>query len=766
MDILVQPSEHMGAYSAIPLRVYDTDVLTSDDYKYLVNILWNKVEFSSTSSANINGVVYTTLVTDTPHSFRKGETVFVNDDSNGNEHSGYYILKSIISDTIIAIDELWGIPFGPSGSTVSRVVKYKLNPDLEGECKLDLSNSLKDFVSQNLDDTLSDLPFSGNTTRFDYDLSIGSESRYVMRFDDNIFYSGALGFVTSEFVNVADVPFNVGDQINVAQDIVAWTYTDNYFCGYVGYTGTTNHNFLTGQTIEVVGQITNPQYNGIATITAVDNTTSLCTNVPYGNNTGLEPGTIYGTPRPSYNGTATITDIVTGAGSTIIIVVNKSFGESSAVIGGDIRYADNRLTTIHNEAFVLDLRCYNAHINRLDYTVPFFEQFYIEPINCSGDTVDKLSTLLLTDNTSKKYRIEPSTKSFLLSHTDSGSTTNGLGFDFYDSGNNLIGQISQQDIFYEDMYSPIGIEQLATNLSNYQQVSGLTGGDFTSYSGSVDNYSVYGSTICNCCECDLNIHLEYKDLTSEDMTAFVQPGLINGNNFFYFTLSGSPAQLAYMPSGIDSGWYMTEQGVTEYSGITTLYAFDKNNETFCPAGVFGQEWSAPIPSPVLTSVLNEVTFLPTSIKPITKKIWFEINDDCSDYEVYHLMWKDRYGSWLSYPFIYFSKDFTEVERSTFYKTEGNWDDNTFGYDPYGRGESQYFGRSRDKVTVNSGWIKDYENLLIKDLLESTSVYLQDTEGRLLACIIEEKELELKKNNQVMIYNYKMTVRLSNNEVRF
>ncbi len=775
MNVLVQPSEHMGAYSAIPLRLFDTDSTLSDNYKYVVNILWDKVTFSGTSSANVGGIVYTSLITDTPHNFSVGDTVFVNDIDNNDTQTDYYIVRKVLDENTVVINVLWTQPYGPSlESTVSRVIKYKLNPDLENECKLDLSNTLKDFVSQNLDDTISDLPFLGDTTRFDYDLSIGSESVFVLRFDDNKFEDGNVGFLTSTYTGVTDTPFQIGDQIQVDQDIEGWSYNDNFFgSGNVGFTSfTQSHNFLSGQTVQVVGQVTNPQYNGFTTIVDVPDSQSLVTSVPFGNVSPVEGGTIYGTSRPSYNGVSTIIDIVT-ATTGVIIVVDKPFTTNSSEIGGNIRFADGRITSIFNEASITDLKCYNAHINRLDYTVDAFEPYYIDPVNCTGSTFDnKISTFLTHNNPSQKYRIEPSTKSFLLTHSDSGSTSNGLGFDFYNSSNELLGKVSQQSIYYEDMYSPIGLEQLATNIDSYIQLSGSTSDPFNSWSGSVDNYSVYMSSDCgDCCECDIFFDAYYKDMTSElEILYTKQSGTLGGYNYFYGTLSGGTieTQLWYVDDAIpisDNGWYLTERGVTAITAATDFYAFDKANDTFCP--VFdGQEWAAPLDSIIAANVNQGFTFILDSVRAISEKVWFEINDDCSDYEVYHLMWKDRYGSWLSYPFIYWSKDFTEVERSTYYKTEGNWNDDTYGYDPYGRGETQYFGRSRDKVTLNSGWVKDYENDLIKDLLESTSVYLQDPEGRLLACILEEKSLEFKKNNQIMIYNYTMSVRLSNNEVRF
>jgi hypothetical protein len=129
------------------------------------------------------------------------------------------------------------------------------------------------------------------------------------------------------------------------------------------------------------------------------------------------------------------------------------------------------------------------------------------------------------------------------------------------------------------------------------------------------------------------------------------------------------------------------------------------------------------------------------------------------------MWKDKLGSWLSYPFIYLSRDSTEVERKTYYQTEGNWEDNTFGYDSYGRGEKNYFSRSRDKITLNSGWLEDQEVFLMKDLMKSSSVYVQTPDNVLIACMIEENQIQLKKSINDQIFNYTFNIRLSGNDIR-
>jgi len=647
MNILVEPNDYMAGYSAIPIRVSDADATTSEQFKYLINIIWNKVTFSSVSDAFVNGQVNTVLELDATHSFKKGETIFINDTANNNTNSGYYNITAIISNTKIAIDQLFEIPFGGNTAIVSRVIKYKLSPDIEVEAKIDLSNTIKDFVTQNLEDT-NDI-FEGPDTLFNYDISIGSESRILWPFDDNFFVAGNIGFIYTGTTNIADVPFNIGDEIFIQQEIEAWDYFDNQFFpsfgGNIGYTGTTTHNFTTGNTIQVVGQITNPQYNGFTTVIGVPDAQSLVTNVPIGLNTPPEGGTIYGFSRPEYNGVAVITDIITGStsfGDGVVIVTDKPFTQNTTPIGGTIRYADNRLTIINNEALATGKTAYNAHINRLDYSVAAFDPYVIQN---RVSSLNNISTIL---GNTDKYRIEQSTKSWLLVHTDGLTETSSPVYNFYDSSNNLITtQIVDNVNDYQDFYIPVGIDQLLAS----------------------PNLTPVGASI----------------------------PLSAATNIDYYNVSMS----------ISAG--------TE-------------------------------------SISNDITF--------------ELNDDCSRYDIYHLLWKDRYGSWLSYPFIYVSKDFTEVERKTYYQTEGNWDNNTFGYDTYGRGEKNYFGRSRNKVLLNSGWVDEYENLLMRDLMESTAVYVQTPDNVLIAGIIEENQIELKKGISDQIFNYSFNVRLSNNEVRF
>lgn len=160
---------------------------------------------------------------------------------------------------------------------------------------------------------------------------------------------------------------------------------------------------------------------------------------------------------------------------------------------------------------------------------------------------------------------------------------------------------------------------------------------------------------------------------------------------------------------------------------------------------------------------NDIT---TPFSIITNSIKFILTDDCSSYDIYHLIFKDKYGSFIPIPFIYKSKDFIENEKKSYYQKDGNWDNDSFGYKDYGRGEKTFSSRSRESITLNSGWLKEFEIELIRELIQSPSTYIQTPDNRIFSCTLNENKVELYKQQNDPLYNYSFNVRYGFNEFRF
>jgi hypothetical protein len=89
--------------------------------------------------------------------------------------------------------------------------------------------------------------------------------------------------------------------VNISESyLYSWDFTDNAYRtgGYLGFKGTTQPQFIVGDTIEVYqdSPFTNTSYEGQTTITGVTYSGGLwyiTTNKPFGSSSPVEPGTIY-----------------------------------------------------------------------------------------------------------------------------------------------------------------------------------------------------------------------------------------------------------------------------------------------------------------------------------------------------------------------------------------------------------------------------------------------------------------------------------------
>lgn len=640
LTIITQPSQYMAGYSAVPLKVYDPNYNNYTSFKYIVNIVWDKRTISLDTPYSLGSSVYTKLDFTSPHEFKIGDTVLLDDTINLNKNTGYFNVKDVLSTTSVLIDLIPNSPFINSGSTLSKVIKYNISPDLDGYGKVDLGSVLKDFVSYDITGQTNNysLSYEGTDTRFCYEIFCGEEYNYSVDFQDNLFLSGSVGFYNTGITSLNGVAFQVGDQILIQQDIVEWNYADNYFSGgAVGFTGTTQHSFKVGQQINITGQQTFPYYNGTSTILSAS-TYSVVIDKTFQGSSPVEPGKIYGVPRPEYNTTAIITAIYIDPTYGLVIKTNLPFTTSSVPIPGKISYASGQIYTQPIQVKTTSKCVFNSFLNQSEFTMTAYNQYVLT----GGTATNKhLSTILYDDEC---YRVEPSTIGFILTHLGRSIDGDGSQFFFYDDNGNLLGSIKvPKPAGTIDYYTPFGLQQLSQ--TTYTNVSGT----FSSYSGSVSNY-----------------------------------------------------------------------------------------EMFC--------------------------YLGANLK--SQRVCFFVNQDCSMYEMYHLLWVDKLGSIVSMPFIYVSRSNIEVQRNNYYQQEGNWDGNTFGYRDYDRGEKSFYTQSRKSLILNSGFLKDFETDLIEDMMQSISVWVQTPSNHIYSAQIAIDAVELYKNINEQIFQYSMNVRYSVNENRF
>lgn len=220
-------------------------------------------------------------------------------------------------------------------------------------------------------------------------------------------------------------------------------------------------------------------------------------------------------------------------------------------------------------------------------------------------------------------------------------------------------------------------------------------------------------------------------------------------------------------------WYNSSGSLISTSYLPTGSGTYNKDDWYCPIGI-DQVYNATgrIDLSPMSGYVNTISsykvfgsrFSATS-NPSTYKYSFELNDDCSSYEIFHLIWKDSYGSYLSYPFKYISKEFIDVEKKGYLKKENiNFGDMI--YDSYGRGTTDYYGRSKESFILNSGWLEEFEVDLMKDLIQSVEIFVQKSDNKVYACTLSDTKIELYKKDYQEMIQYQFNVISATNEYRY
>jgi hypothetical protein len=111
---------------------------------------------------------------------------------------------------------------------------------------------------------------------------------------------------------------------------------------------------------------------------------------------------------------------------------------------------------------------------------------------------------------------------------------------------------------------------------------------------------------------------------------------------------------------------------------------------------------------------NETTPLGTSIR---------YNVTCKQkYPNVRIKWKNRYGQfdWMNFDLV--SRESFQTERRTYQPQLGSWEASTLSYQNYDTANSAYIVDSKQSLSVNSNWLDDAYNDILKQLLVSDEIY--------------------------------------------
>jgi hypothetical protein len=191
---------------------------------------------------------------------------------------------------------------------------------------------------------------------------------------------------------------------------------------------------------------------------------------------------------------------------------------------------------------------------------------------------------------------------------------------------------------------------------------------------------------------------------------------------------GPASQSVFVTNKGNAGIYVGTTGATQptkitYVGNTGTADFTVTSTTATSGQVVqypiapGQA-GFPIPSNLLTSytlqAFNDATALGTPIK-------FDVV--CNQkYPNVRIKWKNRYGQFDFYNFNLVSRESFSTERKTYQPTIGTWEGTSLSYQNYDTANQAYIVDSKQGLSVNSNWLDDAYNDILKQLLVSDEIY--------------------------------------------
>jgi hypothetical protein len=205
---------------------------------------------------------------------------------------------------------------------------------------------------------------------------------------------------------------------------------------------------------------------------------------------------------------------------------------------------------------------------------------------------------------------------------------------------------------------------------------------------------------------------------------------ITSSSIYWPLMTDGPAtQSAFIDNTGIAGIYTGDAGATSQPTkiVYTSNLGNANYNVSSSTATSGQIYQYPIgPAqsgfPLSTSGLTYYTTQAYSgSTALSSPILYNI--DCiQKYPNVRIKWKNRYGQFDYFNFYMVSKQSFETEKRTYQPQLGTWEGSTLSYQKYDTGNQAYIVDSKQGLSVNSFWISQDYNDILKQLLVSDEIY--------------------------------------------
>ena len=152
-----------------------------------------------------------------------------------------------------------------------------------------------------------------------------------------------------------------------------------------------------------------------------------------------------------------------------------------------------------------------------------------------------------------------------------------------------------------------------------------------------------------------------------------------------------------------------------------------------------------------------IAFKKFTLSAMSQTYLFEVDTDCTKYDVYRLMFRNRLGGFDYFNFTKRNDTSYTIDKSVYERQLGRYSQTDYGYTVGDRGKIVNNVNITEKVTAYSDWITEEEAAWLYELFASPEVYIisGDSDTDMIPIIITSNEYVVgKKANQKLI-NYKI-----------
>ena len=213
--------------------------------------------------------------------------------------------------------------------------------------------------------------------------------------------------------------------------------------------------------------------------------------------------------------------------------------------------------------------------------------------------------------------------------------------------------------------------------------------------------------------------IQYANLEDYGTLAFLAPTDLIGNNV-------TSIKISYFDSaGAAVG---TPDTVTKSIGTGAYTVWDAEiNKQIVFFGCYPgnlQNWSATFQANTSTISYYTIKALDASGDDSTKT--YTININCPDgfgYESIRLCWLNQWGAWDYYTFTKKSTRTISTSGTTYTQLPGTWNSSLYRLDTYKGGKKALRRNATERISMNTDFVKEDDNVMFEELTNSPEVYL-------------------------------------------